>query len=67
MVIVLGVAVGIVTVALLLGAVTGRISATSCCSVADPRRDARMRAAFESGDVAPPDRPDGETVSADGP
>ncbi len=32
---------------LVLGAATGRIQVRSCCAAADPRRDLRMRAAFE--------------------
>lgn len=36
-----------------LAAVTGRADARSCCTVADPRRDARMRAAFEDDPPAP--------------
>ncbi len=32
---------------LILGAVTGRVSVTSCCAVGDASRDLRMRAAFE--------------------
>jgi hypothetical protein len=41
--------------ALLAGALSGRIKATSCCSPADPRRDLRMRAAFEDDPAeAPP-------------
>lgn len=32
---------------LLLGALSGRIRLTSCCSVADPSNDLRMRAAFD--------------------
>lgn len=44
--IVLGVlAVGFVLM-LALGAVTGRVRLNSCCAVADPRRDLRMREAF---------------------
>jgi hypothetical protein len=46
MVIVLGVIVAMFTVLLAIGAVTGRVKVTSCCSIADPRRDARMRDAF---------------------
>lgn len=48
MVIVLGVLVAVFLTALLIGAVTGRVTLTSCCAVADPRCDARMRSAFES-------------------
>ncbi len=33
--------------ALAYGGLTGRVRLTSCCAVADPRRDLRMRAAFE--------------------
>ena len=33
--------------ALAVGGLTGRLQAASCCSLADPRRDARMRGAFE--------------------
>ncbi len=29
------------------GAVTGRVSVTSCCAVGDASKDMRMRAAFE--------------------
>lgn len=32
---------------LLLGALSGRIRLTSCCSVADPSKDLRIRAAFD--------------------
>lgn len=32
---------------LVVGAITGRVQVTSCCSIADPIHDARMRAAFE--------------------
>jgi hypothetical protein len=48
MVIVLGVLVAVSLAALLIGAVTGRAKLTSCCAVADPRCDARMRSAFRS-------------------
>jgi hypothetical protein len=33
-------------VALVFGAVTGRTRVSSCCSVADPTKDLRMRGAF---------------------
>jgi hypothetical protein len=35
------------TAFLVVGAVTGRVRVTNCCSIADPRHDARMRSAFE--------------------
>lgn len=31
----------------LVGAITGRIKITNCCSIADPSKDLRMRAAYE--------------------
>lgn len=40
---------------LVLGAVAGRVSLTSCCAVADASRDLRMRAAFEDS-PGPPKR-----------
>ncbi len=39
-------------VALVIGALSGRIRLTSCCVPSDPSRDLRMRAAFE--DDQPP-------------
>lgn len=42
-------------VLLILGAVTGRVKSRSCCSVADPRQDLRMRGAFD--DEASPQSP----------
>ena len=36
---------------LLLGAVTGRVRMSSCCGIADPRRDLRMREAFADDEV----------------
>jgi len=33
------------------GALTGRVRARSCCAVTDPRRDLRMRWAFEDSDT----------------
>jgi hypothetical protein len=29
------------------GGLTGRVKGRACCSIADPRQDARMRGAFE--------------------
>ena len=34
--------------ALVVGALSGRVRLTSCCATSDPSRDLRMRAAFES-------------------
>jgi len=46
-----------VVVALVLlfvvGALTRRIEVSACCSLADPVRDLRMRAAFENDSAAP--------------
>jgi hypothetical protein len=50
---VIGGAVIAFLVVLVVGAVTGRVKSRSCCSIADPRQDLRMRAAFE-GDASPP-------------
>ena len=52
MVYVLGGVVAVFLALVVIGAVTGRVEVRSCCTVADPRRDARMRAAFED-DVPP--------------
>lgn len=34
-------------VVLVYGGLTGRVRMTSCCAVADPTKDLRMRGAFE--------------------
>ncbi len=45
-------------VLLVVGSVTGRVKARSCCGIADPRRDARMRDAFLDGaSTTDPSRP----------
>ena len=51
-------------VMLLVGAVTGRVKVTSCCSV-DARCDARMRAAFED-DTGSDHSAGGASSSVDG-
>ncbi|MGI8646204.1 MAG: hypothetical protein ACR2JD_07790 [Nocardioides sp.] len=38
---------------LVIGALTRRVQVTPCCSLADPARDLRMRAAFENDAAAP--------------
>ncbi|MEO5851621.1 MAG: hypothetical protein ABIQ15_03830 [Nocardioides sp.] len=38
---------------LVVGALTSRVQVTSCCSMSDPARDLRMRAAFENDSAAP--------------
>ena len=43
---VFGVPVLLFLMAVVVGALTGRVKVSSCCAVADPRRDLRMRAAF---------------------
>jgi hypothetical protein len=45
--------VAVFVVFLVVGSITGRVKMTSCCGIADPRCDARMRDAF------PTDQPDG--------
>jgi hypothetical protein len=49
---VLGGVAAVLLLVLVLAAVTGRLRLGSCCAVADPSKDRRMRAAFE--DDAPP-------------
>ncbi len=51
MVMVLGVLVVLFLAVLLIGAVTGRVKVSSCCVVADPQCDARMRDAFARDDA----------------
>jgi hypothetical protein len=52
---VIGFAVLAVGVMLLVGAVLGRVQARSACAVADPRRDLRMRSAFDEGNEGRPE------------
>lgn len=42
---------------LILGAVTGQVKMSTCCSVADPSKDLRMRAAYEGDGTAEPTTP----------
>ncbi len=51
---VFGVPALIFLVVVVVGGLTGRIRLTSCCTVADPRRDLRMRAAYEDSDLESP-------------
>ena len=44
---VIGAFVVVFLLALVAGAVTGRVRSRWCCAVSDPRRDLRMRAAFD--------------------
>lgn len=46
---------------MVVGVIRGRVRLKSCCSVADPRQDLRMRAAFDDDrtETADPIRPDG--------
>ena len=37
-------------VVLVYGGITGRITMSSCCAVADPAKDLRMRAAFQDAE-----------------
>jgi len=52
---VIGFAVLAVGVMLLVGALLGRVQARSACVVADPRRDLRMRSAFDEGNEGRPE------------
>ncbi len=45
---VLGVIAATLLVLLVLGGLTGRVRLTSCCSIADPRNDLRMRSAYDA-------------------
>ena len=61
--IVIGSLIVLSLVALVLGAVSGRVRLESCCTPSDPSRDLRMRDAFEHdeptagpGDGERPDR-----------
>lgn len=47
MVYVLAGVVVLALIALVVGAWSGRVKMTNCCSIADPSKDLRMRAAFE--------------------
>lgn len=47
---VVGIPVLVFLLVLAYGGITGRVRLSSCCAVADPRRDLRMRAAFEDVD-----------------
>ena len=42
-----GAVVLVLALILVIGALTRRVEVTSCCSLGDPARDLRMRAAFE--------------------
>jgi hypothetical protein len=39
-------------VTLVYGGLTGRVRLSSCCAVADPAKDLRMRAAFEDDETS---------------
>ena len=52
---VFGVPAVVFLVVLVYGGLTGRVRLTSCCAVADPRKDLRMRGAFE--DAETPEHP----------
>lgn len=43
---VFAVPVVVFVVFLVVGSITGKVKMTSCCGIADPRCDARMREAF---------------------
>jgi len=51
---VLGIALAAVALMLLVGALLGRVQAYGRCLVADPRRDLRLRAAFDEGNEGRP-------------
>jgi len=43
-----------VAVLVLVGVLLGRVQSRSSCTVADPRRDLRMRSAFDEGNEGRP-------------
>lgn len=47
-------------VALVIGALRGSVNVRSCCSIADPRRDARMRDAYSEDQYS--DTPDADVA-----
>jgi hypothetical protein len=47
---VFGVPVALFLVALVYGGLTGRVRLTSCCALADPARDLRMRGADDEAE-----------------
>ena len=49
---VFGVPVLLFLVALVYGGLTGRVRMSSCCSIADPSQDLRMRGAFENAETS---------------
>jgi hypothetical protein len=48
---VFGLAAAAFLAVVIYGGLTGRIKGQGCCSIPDPRRDARMRAAFDDDDA----------------
>ena len=48
---VFGVPAVVFLVVLVYGGLTGRVRLSSCCAVADPRKDLRMRGAFEDAET----------------
>lgn len=51
---ILGFVLVAVTLMLVVGGLTGRVRAQSCCAPGDARRDLRMRSAFDEGNDARP-------------
>jgi hypothetical protein len=51
---VIGGTIAALTLLLVVGALLGRVQAKSCCAVADPRRDLRMRAAYDDDNQGRP-------------
>jgi len=49
----LSVPIAAFVVFIVVGAITGHVQVRSCCGVADPRCDARMRDAFRDADATP--------------
>ena len=60
---VFGIPALVLLVVLVYGGLTGRVRLSSCCSVADPRKDLRMRPAFEDDEPAVAETTDGRSGS----
>ena len=62
---VIGGIVAAFTLALAIGALTGRVKVRSCCAVADPTRDRRMRAT--APEIFPPNEESKPAVDSTAP
>ncbi len=62
----IGAVLAVLVALLAVGALTGRVRARSCCAIADPERDLRMRSAFTDPQaVDAPELVDGSVDAAE--